>query len=91
MLQLTKQTKSEILTELIDTIVIQHDIVSNSYYIGIPSNVILHSGGTIIFKSNSMILDAPNGLHFNPPVTFLELFQEKFKPLINLIWRRNGN
>lgn len=91
MSQLTKQTKTEIISELIDTIVIQHDIVSNSYYIGIPSNVILHSGGTIIFKSSSMILDAPSGLHFNPPKTFLESIQEKFKPLINLIWRKNGN
>lgn len=83
------ERKKELVSKLLYDLTISYDSTTNSYYVGIPSNIILHVDGNVLFKAESpMIIESPV-LHLNPPKSTTTRIIDSFK---KLIWRNdNGN
>jgi len=78
------KVKQELLDTFIQRMVVDYDKKNDCYYIGIPSNIIVHSVGTVILKGGDSIIVTADQIQLNPPKTFFESASEKLKQLFKV-------
>lgn len=83
MYQLDKAQKRDMIEKVVDSMLIQYDESSNSIYIGIPSNVVIHCNGNVIFQSNNEIIIDAKHLHLNPLSSTISKLSGIFNKLLN--------